>query len=813
MTDKANMFCGTAKVKEALELIHPAGEIFEIRTIKKIPGQKSVIRSAWFEDATTAANTLSKEYLEGTQCYMTLNPLKQETPKIYADHGSPSTFYNRYKNTADIDVDTRKWILIDIDPIRPTNTSSNEQELQDSYKVAGKIFQYLHTDHHFAEPLVVMSGNGYHLLFKVKMRANAENTAKVESLLHLLGEKFNSDISHVDTSVFNLARICKIPGTMAQKGESTEDRPHRMSKIFKKPKELQVTQMKAIDEVLRELKAEAKEENKEILSVEKVETEYTTQEANQDAFKKAQSLLEQIIDQYIKIKYKKYAKQITQAKRTYDVMIYDLEKCPWEADHSTHDRGQRFIVWDTGSIGFKCHHEHCKDRHFADIIEKYKIPWESKPSFFDPGANGKPKFNHRKMADYLMDRDHVIRVFGNLHIFRDGYYQQGRRFIENSMVQLYPMIRKNQRSEVMSMLDVLNPTNINSDPKDLYKIAFKNGILDISTMKMEPFNPKYIITNMIPWDYDPNFKDPQKELPLQKAIKDWADGNQETEKLLIEMAGYCLYRGTSLAKAFILTGNGSNGKSAYLTVLERLLGADNVSRLDISELSARFSTASLLGKLANLGDDISNTFMQGNSLRTFKILADNKVGLKAEKKGQDEFEFKSYAKLIFSANELPKMKTDGFLAIKRRLIIVPFTNRFHGKNLTFIEDITTKENMQWLIQAAVKALIQILTTGEFTENEETREALKAYSHQNSPILAWLDTLDRDYFRNGDFAETDKLFDSYKEFLKDRGTKEDFLPKKNTFSYQFREVTSWKSKRLTKGKKERGYIVDWDSLPI
>ena len=205
--------------------------------------------------------------------------------------------------------------------------------------------------------------------------------------------------------------------------------------------------------------------------------------------------------------------------------------------------------------------------------------------------------------------------------------------------------------------------------------------------------------------------------------------------------------------------------------------------------------------------------MQGNSLRTFKILADNKVGLKAEKKGQDEFEFKSYAKLIFSANELPKMKTDGFLAIKRRLIIVPFTNRFHGKNLTFIEDITTKENMQWLIQAAVKALIQILTTGEFTENEETREALKAYSHQNSPILAWLDTLDRDYFRNGDFAETDKLFDSYKEFLKDRGTKEDFLPKKNTFSYQFREVTSWKSKRLTKGKKERGYIVDWDSLPI
>lgn len=130
-----------------------------------------------------------------------------------------------------------------------------------------------------------------------------------------------------------------------------------------------------------------------------------------------------------------------------------------------------------------------------------------------------------------------------------------------------------------------------------------------------------------------------------------------------ECIGYCFFRQNELSKSFILTGSGSNGKSTFLDMIKNVLGRQNYVALDLDELSERFSTSSMFGKLANIGDDISDEFLQGKALSQFKKLVSGN-DVKGENKGQDVFFFRPTVKLLFSANEIPRMRNRGFGAIK-----------------------------------------------------------------------------------------------------------------------------------------------------
>ena len=232
------------------------------------------------------------------------------------------------------------------------------------------------------------------------------------------------------------------------------------------------------------------------------------------------------------------------------------------------------------------------------------------------------------------------------------------------MLQVIPSIKANQRTEVLKYLEVKIP-----DDEDVVTqeklIAFKNGVLDLLTGDLLPFSPEYVITNKIPWDYNPTAYDELMDRTLDRI----SCNDPDIRNLLEECAGYCLYRKNDLETSFILTGEGANGKSTFLESLECMLGQGNVSNLDIAELDDRFSTVMLAGKLANIGDDISNDFLQGKTLAVFKkIVSANSI--KAENKGQDVFFFKPYTKLLFSANTVPRMQSKGLGAIKRRLVII-----------------------------------------------------------------------------------------------------------------------------------------------
>lgn len=369
------------------------------------------------------------------------------------------------------------------------------------------------------------------------------------------------------------------------------------------------------------------------------------------------------------------------------------------------------------------------DEELEIIFRDEAFPAES---FF----NGRT-FLHNNFALFLKNNNNVKRINGLLHVYNNGEYVAGYGRIEQMMIHHLPMLKAAQRQEVIKYLEISCPTN--APLADAHYIAFKNGVYNIATDELMDFSPTLVITNKIPWDYDPNAYSELADKTLDKI----ACGDAEIRSLLEECIGYCFYRRNELSKAFILTGEKSNGKSTFLDMVKNVLGRENVSSLDLGELDERFSVATMAGKLANIGDDISDEFLQGRSVAMFKkIVSGNEI--KAEFKGQDAFFFDPYVKLLFSANDIPRMK-DKTGAVLRRLVIVPFNAVFSKADPDYDPYIVWKLKdeavMKYLVRIGIEGLKRILENNSFTESRKLTKEIEQYEIQNNPILLFLQEKD------------------------------------------------------------------------
>lgn len=351
----------------------------------------------------------------------------------------------------------------------------------------------------------------------------------------------------------------------------------------------------------------------------------------------------------------------------------------------------------------------------------------AKPIFFN-----KNTFLFDKFAVFLKNNHHIKRINGQLHIFYDGIYLPGYQRIESAMIQHLPTLSRARRSEVLSYLEILITEN--EQAEDSAWIAFRNGLYNIFEDEMVEFTPEHIITNKIPWDYNPHAENVDVDHTLNKmAVQD-----KKIRMLMEEMVGYTFYRRNELGKAFILTGEKSNGKSTFLDMVKTMLGDDNISALDLSELGERFKTAELFGKLANIGDDIDNEFIQNTGVFKKLVTGDR---LNVERKGLDPFDFNNYSKLLFSANSIPRLgrgKDSG--AIARRLVIIPFNATFSKNDADFDPYIKYKLRQQgaieYLIKLGMEGLKRVLQNNGFTMSKRVEKEISEYEIENNPILGY-----------------------------------------------------------------------------
>ena len=414
-----------------------------------------------------------------------------------------------------------------------------------------------------------------------------------------------------------------------------------------------------------------------------------------------------------------------------------------------------------------------------------------KPVFFMGST-----FLFDKFATFLKNNNHIIKINNQLHIYKNGIYISGLAEIEAEMIQHIPGLNRAKRTEVLAYLDIL--IRENSKAEDANLIAFENGLYNIVDDSFVEFTPEHIITNKIRWKYNP---EAYSEL-ADKTLNKIACNDPQIRALLEEAIGYCFYRRNELGKAFILTGDKSNGKSTSLSMVQYLLGDENISSLDLKELGDRFKTAEMFGKLANIGDDIGDEFIANPAIFK-KLVTGERVS--AERKGQNPFEFNNYSKLLFSANNIPRIK-DKTGAVQRRLTIIPFDARFSADDPDFNPYIKhllkTDEVMEYLINLGIAGLKRVLLNRKFTGSTKVQKAMDEYEENNNPIIGFFRECEDEEFQIEN-EPTNVVYKRYQEYC----LANSLQPMSNIeFSKQVNRILNMRvENKWLNGKKHRIFI--------
>lgn len=323
------------EVRKTISILKPNHQLFEIRILG---GDDKVTLSGYFTDVDVLIREFDKVDVRDRNIYILLHELNTD---CYARR-QHDRFLRTKQATSDTDVVSYQWLFIDLDPVRPAGISSTDQELEYAKQLKDKVYAYLH-DMGFAEPVVALSGNGYHLLYRISVKYDDAGKELIDRCLKALAAMFDTDKVKVDTSNFNPSRICKLHGTLAQKGANTPTRPHRMSRILSAP-ELTITPTS----LLEELAAESPEEPKP------AKMRYQHQEFDLLEFMRVNGLT---------------YKEDTNGGRD-GSKIYRLDECPFDPSHK--DGDAKIFQYSDGSIAFKCHHNSCRKYKWQDVREKFE---------------------------------------------------------------------------------------------------------------------------------------------------------------------------------------------------------------------------------------------------------------------------------------------------------------------------------------------------------------------------------------------------------------------------------------------------------
>lgn len=336
------------KVRRAVTLLH-GNDLYELRYIT---GKK--VYSGYFKGADKLIEELEILPENGGNVYITLQDVNDS---CYNREQHDRILYGK-TTTNDNDISGYRHLLIDLDPVRPAGVGSTDEQLAAAHRTAATVYKYLQGEG-FPEPIASMSGNGWHLLYKLSLDRTDENAQLIHSCLDALDMMFSSGAVKVDTSVFNPSRVCKLYGTYACKGADTAETPHRLSEIRTAPD----TPQNVPKAMLQRLAANAP-----------VKSTPPAGQRTRGAFDLQAWLAEHSVP---------VRETVTSGGTT----KYILDCCPFNSEHRNKDAA--VFEQADGSVGFKCFHNSCSDKHWKEFRLHYEPDAYNVP---EPDTSIKP--NH-----------------------------------------------------------------------------------------------------------------------------------------------------------------------------------------------------------------------------------------------------------------------------------------------------------------------------------------------------------------------------------------------------------------------------------
>ncbi|WP_278530614.1 DUF927 domain-containing protein [Enterococcus asini] len=265
----------------------------------------------------------------------------------------------------DSDIESYRFLFIDVDSVKKVKgESATAAEKKAAVDLAKKILDHL-KEEGFSSPIVVDSGNGTHIFIPVERNKALEAKKVFQSFLKVLSGRYSNGDVQVDTSVFNPSRLCKLVGTPATKGTSTEERPYRPSTLLEVPNEIIDTPISAIEKYVNkyDMRNNGQSNTRNIRNPYESETQIIYADAE------------------------KWLAHYNLSFHTKDgdiegMKLLILDQCPLDV-HSNNQNGSSISMSKEGICNFRCLHESHKDKNIGDFATKYPIPPEAYPNVIE----------------------------------------------------------------------------------------------------------------------------------------------------------------------------------------------------------------------------------------------------------------------------------------------------------------------------------------------------------------------------------------------------------------------------------------------
>lgn len=294
-------------------------------------------------------------------------------------------------------------------------------------------------------------------------------------------------------------------------------------------------------------------------------------------------------------------------------------------------------------------------------------------------------------------------------------------------------------------------------------VGFQNGILNLDKLltaqiQVEPHSPLWFSRTVLPYSFERD----AKCYGWMGFLAEVLNYDREMMLLVQEMFGYCLSGNMRYQKFFILQGEGSNGKSVVLDVLQAMLGDENVSSIPLDRFGDRFTLAEMEGKLANIYADLEeiNKFDEG----MLKSLTSGDP-IQIERKYKDPYTMHPSAKVIFSTNTLPHIR-DRSQGIWRRLVVVPFNVVIPEEEQDKQLPAKLKKELPGIFNWAVQGLKALNTRGRFIDPVPCTQIRDEYRLTTDPVAMFLEEAVTD--SPGSSILCTQLYGKYRQWAHDNG---------------------------------------------
>lgn len=392
---------------------------------------------------------------------------------------------------------------------------------------------------------------------------------------------------------------------------------------------------------------------------------------------------------------------------------------------------------------------------FAHVVKVHNLNEKIKKDATNGGEN---KMHTAMCCQYLMRKYHFIMVGSGSRAPLGVYLGDEVGIYSTDVLTIQRLIYHEERrytkrdvEDVIFKITMLVKSKPQESNPNL--IPVENGIYNVKEHRLLPFSKEYVFTSKVATKWIENAPKPSWD------VDEWfnviANHNPDVVTLLWQIIAECLNGNYTRGKFFILVGTGNNAKGTFSQMLIHLIGEDNVSNLRMEQIGERFSPSTMIGKVANIGDDIKGDYLP-ESQNLLSITTGDTIMV--EPKREQAFSVTLTTTMVFSANKIPKIKNTSN-GLYRRMCIVPFLADFNGS----IEDKSIKhekikrQDVQEYI--LYKALAQEFE--KFIEPGIVSNMLNEYKKFNDPLVEFFDEVwADDEYTNCQKIPTDYVYKKY-----------------------------------------------------